>query len=203
MLRMESSDSSRIPNAPRRRPRADVTSRRLADLSKQERQRALIRALVTIILSWVIIIGAFYLLPIGKEGGASLFVRLSVDLALVGLVLAAQTRRITRAELPELRAVEALGIVVAFFLVVFSTIYLTMSHGSVSTFSQPLDHTRALYFTITVFSTVGFGDIAPRTDTARILVSTQMLLDLIIIGAVVRLLINAAKTSITRGATAP
>ena len=46
---------------------------------------------------------------------------------------------------------------------------------------------------VTVFSTVGFGDITPKGDLARILVSIQMLLDLVVIGAVVRLLTNAAK----------
>jgi hypothetical protein len=44
---------------------------------------------------------------------------------------------------------------------------------------------------------VGFGDITPRTDTARLIVSAQMLLDLVVIGAVVRLLFNAAKSRIT------
>ena len=49
-----------------------------------------------------------------------------------------------------------------------------------------------------MFSTVGFGDITPRTDSGRILVSLQMLLDLVIIGAVVRILINAAKVGLSR-----
>ena len=65
-------------------------------------------------------------------------------------------------------------------------------------FSQKLDHSRALYFTITVFSTVGFGDITPTNDAARLMVSVQMLLDLFIIGVVVRLLINAAKMGLGR-----
>ena len=64
--------------------------------------------------------------------------------------------------------------------------------GPAITFSEQLDHTRALYFAITVFSTVGFGDITPKTDLARIIVSIQMLLDMVIIGAVVCLLLNAA-----------
>ncbi len=69
------------------------------------------------------------------------------------------------------------------FLVLFSGVYLALSHNT-SAFTQSLDHTRALYFTISVFSTVGFGDITPRTDTARLIVSAQMLLDLVVIGAV-------------------
>ena len=65
-----------------------------------------------------------------------------------------------------------------------------------TTFTQDLDHVRALYFTVTVFSTVGFGDITPRTDPARLIVSVQMLLDLALIGAVVRLLFNAARSRV-------
>ena len=73
-----------------------------------------------------------------------------------------------------------------------------MAHTSASTFSEPLDHTSALYFTITVFSTVGFGDITPRTDAARIVTSIQMLIDLAIVGIVVRLLVSAAKIGLAR-----
>ncbi len=88
------------------------------------------------------------------------------------------------------------------FLVVFAVLYLSLSQASTTHFSEPLDHTGALYMVITVFSTVGFGDITPEGDLARISVSIQMLLDLVVIGAVVRLLTTAAKTGIG-GAASP
>ena len=169
---------------------------RLADLPTTMRRRAVLRCGATVVLAWVFLIGAFYVLPIGHESGLRALVRLGVDIGLVGAVFAWQIRRISVAALPELRAIEALGIVIALFLVLFSGIYLAMSHESPLTFTQRLDHTRALYLTITVFSTVGFGDITPRTDAARLVVSAQMLLDLAIIGAVVRLIFNAARTRI-------
>jgi hypothetical protein len=50
-----------------------------------------------------------------------------------------------------------------------------------------------------VFSTVGFGDITPESNGARIVISTQMLLDLVVIGAVVRLLVSAAKSGLDGG----
>ena len=147
--------------------------------------------------------GAFYELPFSHLSDAHSVLRLAVVAALVIAVLLWQIQRISTAELPELRAIEALGIVIAVFLVGFSIIYLSMSHNAPRTFSgQPLDHTRALYFTITVFSTVGFGDIVPRTDAARLIVAAQMLLDLAIIGAVVRLLFNAARSRVA-GAGGP
>jgi hypothetical protein len=43
---------------------------------------------------------------------------------------------------------------------------------------------------------VGFGDITPRTDAARLVVTSQMLLDLLIIGVVVRMIFTAAKSRI-------
>jgi voltage-gated potassium channel len=180
---------------------------RLTDLDPAGQRRAILRTGLTIVLSWVFVIGAFCVLPIGHESGLRAFVRLGLDIALIGAVFAWQIRRISVAELPELRAVEALGIVIVVFLVLFSGIYLAMSHDAPRTFTQTLDHVQALYFTITIFSTVGFGDITPKTDTARILVSVQMLLDLVIIGAAVRLIFSAARTRIaptsTVGVTSP
>ncbi len=173
-----------------------ATPIRLADLDPAARRRALLRCGVTIALCWVVVIGAFYVVPIGDKSGLRTFVRLGADIALIAAVFAWQIRRISVAELPELRAMEALGIVVVLFLVAFSGIYLGMSHESPFTFTQRLDQTRALYFTVSIFSTVGFGDITPRTDPARLVVSVQMLLDLAIIGAAVRLIFNAARSRI-------
>ena len=188
-----------IPDATgrRRRNRTPAAAVRLAELEQHQRRLAILRSGAIITLSSILILGAYFVIPIGRESGLRALLRLGADVALVGAVFAWQIRRIAFAELPELRAVEALGIVVVLFLVAFSAIYLAMSHQSASTFTQPLDHVRALYFTITVFSTVGFGDITPRTDPARLVVSAQMLLDLAIIGVVVRLLLNAAKSRIT------
>ena len=157
----------------------------------------------TITLACALIVGAYYVLPFDHLSAGRSILRLSVVAALVAAVFVWQIRRITLAEVPELRAVEALGIVIAVFLIGFSIVYLSMSNSNSATFTQSLDHTRALYFTISVFSTVGFGDITPRTDTARLVVSAQMLLDLAIIGVVVRLIFNAARSRIAPASGRP
>jgi hypothetical protein len=169
---------------------------RLADLDRSQQRLAIVRCAATITVAWVLILGAYYVLPIAHESSTRAGVRLAVDIALVAAVFIWQIRRIGRAELPELRAIEALGIVIAVFLVLFSSIYLSMSNAAWGTFTQRLDQTRALYFTVSVFSTVGFGDITPRSDQARLVVAAQMLLDFVIIGVVVRLLFNAARNRV-------
>ncbi|HXP33743.1 MAG TPA: potassium channel family protein, partial [Acidimicrobiales bacterium] len=193
----EGSRPRRIAAALRKRPPATpATAISLSDLDPSLRRPAMLRSAAIIGLSWVLIFGAYFALPIGRESGLRAVLRLGLDIALIGAVLAWQVKRISVAELPELRAVEALGIIIAVFLVAFSAIYLSLSHETPGTFTQTLDHARALYLTITVFSTVGFGDITPRTDASRLIVSAQMLLDLAIIGVVVRLLFNAAKSRV-------
>jgi voltage-gated potassium channel len=172
---------------------------RLADLDRTQRRWALVRSGATIAGALALLLGALYLLPFDHLSSERSVVRLGVVVALVAAVFILQVRRISHAELPELRAVEALGIVIGVFLVGFSIIYLSMSRANAHTFTQVLDPTRALYFTISVFSTVGFGDITPRTNTARLVVSAQMLLDLAIIGIVVRMILTAARTRIAPG----
>ena len=89
------------------------------------------------------------------------------------------------------------------FIVVFVWTYLTLSLSSPRAFGGELSHVSALYFTVTVFSTVGFGDITASPTRARLAVTVQMLLDLAVVAGVVRLIFGAARSSSDPGARAP
>jgi voltage-gated potassium channel len=152
----------------------------------------------SVVASWVLVLGAFYLLPFTDYSSRESIVRFVLAAILFVLVFVWQLRQVSGHDLPVLRAVRALGTIAVLFLALFAAAYLSLSQTSAGNFSEPLNHTGALYLTITIFSTVGFGDITPKSDLTRILVSVQMLLDLVVIGAVVRLLTTAAKSGVER-----
>ena len=77
---------------------------------------------------------------------------LVIGLLLVGVLVFRRTRQILAADFPGLRAVEGLAVILPLFLLVFAALYLALSQVTASSFSQELDHTRALYFAITVFA---------------------------------------------------
>ena len=104
-----------------------------------------------------------------------------------------QFGRIERSDRPGAAAIESLVLVVGLFLTLFALIYVTLSASDPGTFTQPLDKVAGIYFSVTILSTVGYGDIAPTTDLTRILVTVQMLLDIALIGAAVKLLGMKAK----------
>lgn len=177
----------------------ELTSKRLPELQPRRRRQVVLRAALRVALTWVVLVGVYYFMPpLEKHISAREVITFGVGFFAVTAIVLDQARRVVHAELPGVRAAEALAVVVPVFLLLFSTLYLSLSHTSASMFSQKLDHSTALYFTITVFSTVGFGDITPTNDAARLMVSAQMLLDLFLIGVVVRLLINAAKMGLRR-----
>ena len=169
---------------------------RWTELDRRRRSREIITTAIAVILAWILLFGAYYLVPFDDRTSGESLIRLVIGIAAFIVVLALELHGVKRDEVPGLRAIQALGVTIPLFLVVFAIVYLSLSQSSTTHFSEPLDHTGALYLVITVFSTVGFGDITPESNGARIVVSIQMLLDLVVIGAVVRLLVNAAKSGL-------
>ncbi|MEU9034563.1 potassium channel family protein [Streptomyces sp. NPDC048352] len=145
------------------------------------------------LLTWL-----YYAAPLDHGFGAAAFAALLAGLALFGCLVAWQVSAIARSRRPRLRALEAVGTAVPLFLVLFSATYVLLSQDRPGSFSEPLSRTDALYFAVTVFATVGFGDIAPSDGTGRALVTVQMVADLIVVGLVAKVLFGAVQTGLSR-----
>jgi hypothetical protein len=140
----------------------------------------------------------YSLVPGTRRSTAVTIVVFALTLVGLGLLVALQIRSILRSPYPGLRAIEVVATTVPLFLLSFSLTYLALSQADAQTFSVPLDHIRALYFTVVVFSTVGFGDIVAKTDGARLLVTVQIVLDFLLIGVVAKLVVNAVQRGLVR-----
>ncbi|MET0829183.1 MAG: potassium channel family protein [Microbacterium sp.] len=125
---------------------------------------------------------------------------LGVALVLAGGILVGiavwQIRSIMRSPFPGLRAIEALAITAPLYLILFAATYYLLSTDDPANFSADgLSRIDTLYFTVTTFSTVGYGDISPASEAARLLVSVQMILNLLVLGAGIRVFMGAVKRS--------
>jgi hypothetical protein len=167
------------------------------ELSEYERSH-LINAGVRAIATASIVLALYFSLPVIPREHQSVALRLAVALAFFVAVLLFEIRRITEHDQPMLRATVAMATIIPLFIVLFSWIYLTMSRSDPKAFGVVMSRVEALYFTVTVFSTVGFGDITPRTDAARLVTTVQMMADLVVLALVVRLILAAASRGAAR-----
>ncbi|MFI9720863.1 potassium channel family protein [Streptomyces sp. NPDC052396] len=141
---------------------------------------------------------AYYLLPLDERFRGGTAVSLVLGLLGVLLLFLRQCHSIGYSETPRLRAVEALATVVPLFLLLFGAVYFLLDRNEPGSFNSALSRTSALYFTLTVFSTVGFGDIVPHSDTARIATMVQMVADLLFLGVAARVVVGAVETGLRR-----
>jgi len=163
------------------------------DLPQPAPAGKIVRAVLRALASAAALVAIYYLLPLDHSARWLAITMLAIGLVALIALVAYQVRAIIASPFPGLRAVEALAISVPLFLLLFASTYVVLAalvHGS---FNQPMNHTNALYFTVTVFATVGFGDITAQTATARLLVTGQMITDLIIIGLGARVILGAVQ----------
>ena len=174
----------------------------VADLPVATPRRLVVRALLRAVLTATVLVLLYFTLPLtgSLDGSAALLLALGL-LAFAGIVTW-QVRAVLRSPYPGLRAIEALAFAIPLFLLVFAVAYVRMADADGGAFSEPLSRTDALYFALTVFSTVGFGDITPRTGPARVVTMVQMLGDLLVVGLVLNLMLGAVKTGRRRRAAA-
>jgi voltage-gated potassium channel len=156
-------------------------------------RRHVLRALARALVNTTVLVALYSLLPLDQPVGEATIAWLLAGLLTFAVLVVLQIRSILRSRYPVMRAVEALGSAVPLFVLVFASTYLLLAGSQPQAFTEHLSHTDALYFTMAVFSTVGFGDIAPRSDAARLIVTVQMVGNLVVLGALARVVVGAVR----------
>ncbi len=121
----------------------------------------------------------------------------------VGLFFGWEVWLIRRSPSPRLKAIEAVAATVALYLVLFASGYYLLERAVPGSFNEHLSRTDALYFTLTTFTTVGFGDVLAISQTGRVLVMCQMVCSLLLVGLAVRVLGAAVRAGLRRRRDTP
>ena len=156
-------------------------------------RRTVVRSALRTAGATAVLVAIYYLLPLRSASISAVVTMLVIGLAALITLVVFQVRSIVSSRFPVLRAIEALATSVPLFLLLFASTYVVMDRLTASNFSEPLTRTDALYFTVTVFSTVGFGDITAKTETARLVVTGQMIADLVILGIAIKVIVGAVR----------
>jgi voltage-gated potassium channel len=166
--------------------------------TQRSRPRRGVRIVLRSVVFSVAICVAYFALPM--TSGLSMAGIATLILGLIGLtaLLIWQIRAIVRSPYPLARAIEALAISVPLFLAIFASSYYLMGQAEPSSWSEPLSRLDAAYFAVTIFATVGFGDITAVSGTARAVTTLQMIADVILVGLAARVLVGAVKEGLRR-----
>jgi voltage-gated potassium channel len=175
-----------------------MAPKRYNHLSRSARRRRRTAQLLWTAFSAVPLLTLYYLAPLDGPLDISTLVGFALGLAAFAVVIIWQVRAIVSSDAPRLRTVRAVVISVSTLLVVFAATYSVISNSRPDSFSEPLSRTDALYFALTVLATVGFGDIAPRTDVARIITMIQMITGLIAVGLLGKIVFAAMQKGLRR-----
>ncbi len=144
----------------------------------------------TIVL--ILLTFGYYILPLGTFWqDQSELLRFGVGVlafVVLGKVLVLHLRHTKRTEETVYLRIQWLLSALYLLVLLFALAYAFIAEHYPHDFVGISDRTNALYFSVTVVSTVGFGDIYPTAKVPQLIVSAQMIFDLIYLGTALRVL---------------
>jgi hypothetical protein len=171
--------------------------RRFVETAAHRRHAALV-AVARIVIAMVAMVGLYFVLPFDRaESDTRVWLVVLGAVVVLAVVSALQLQAVARSEFPTIRGAEALTVSLVLLLVSFAGIYIGLSANDAGAFNESLDHIGALYFAMTTLTTIGYGDISPVGDGARIVVMVQMLVDVIVLGVFIKLVANTVKQQLS------
>nr|WP_251693177.1 potassium channel family protein [Streptomyces sp. CHD11] len=138
-----------------------------------------------------VLVAAYFLLPLDRLGPRRpvlSWVLIVVALALIALLLLRQVVRVLLS-VPDVRPGLVIPPLMCLSILVFATAYLTLARnpGELHGIATRLD---ALYFTLVTLATIGYGDITPHGQAARLVAVLQIVYTFVFL--------TAAATSLSR-----
>lgn len=169
-------------------------TRELTSATSRTQRTATVWGITRSVLSAVLLILVYFLGPLEGLRSIPLALSLTVAAAVLVAISAWQIQAIKRSPSPRVRGVEALAVTVPLYILIFAATYYGAATIDPTSFNvEDLSRMDSLYFTVTTFVSVGFGDIYAASQDARLLVTVQMTLNLLVLGAGIRVFVGAAR----------
>jgi len=187
------------PTGPRQGTRLDTRA-------GEPRSRRKVAALAMVrVVTGLVALGVLYAaLPIDTETNIGAVVIMVVATATFLAVTVHNLRTLHQSAYPVAYAARFLILIVALFVTGFAATYLAVYQADPGSFTEPLTKISAIYFTVTVLATVGFGDITASSEGARMLVTVQMVSGLTLLAVLARYVVHvASRRSATVNTPAP
>ena len=172
-----------------------MTGTQDSELTRSPRGREIATSLLRSAATAAVLLVVYSTAPLDRPLDLGTWLAFTLGLVLFAALVTWQVRVIMRSRTPRLQAIQAVAIGLPLLLLLFAACYVVISANGAGSFSEPLDRTGALYFTVTVFTTVGFGDIVPRSEVARIVTIVQMLVGVTVIGVIAKILLGAVEVA--------
>ncbi len=168
------------------------------ELTPRARHKGALASLLRSLLVATALVVGYFVLPLSSSLAADTIVELVAGLAALAVLLTWQVRSILRSPYPAAKGLGAIVVSAPLFLLLFAATYFLMGDADQGNFSEPLTRMDSLYFTVTVFATVGFGDITAVTQPARVVTTVQMVTGLVLVGLIARVILAAVQEGRSR-----
>ncbi|MFC8923891.1 potassium channel family protein [Cellulosimicrobium sp. NPDC057127] len=142
----------------------------------------------------------YYGVPLPRDGdpGPAQLVVFVAGLVLLCAVLTVQVRRQVRAgHEPSVRVQSVVGLLLP-LVAFFAATYYVMADDFVGIATR----TDALYFAVVTLGTVGYGDVHPTGELAKVVTMVQIVLDLLVVGVLVSVATGRVRARAERRAVA-
>lgn len=170
-------------------------------MNDRQIRRALLLIGLRMLLTGGILMAVYWFVPLEWfDDSWSAFAVLVIGLSGYLFLVVRRMTRLRDSPRPMADLGEALVVVVVTLVTLFALTYAILSRNIDGAFNVPLDKHSALYFSMTVTTTTGFGDIVAATNSVRDVVTFQMFITLLILAVAVRGVTAAAQYSRKRHA---
>ena len=157
-------------------------------------KRSTVRKAGLTMLTVVVPVVVYFALPLDRESGELIALLLVITAAasLIPLSIRQAQMVLTSAD-PLFDAMRCIVSALVFLVISFSSAYFVLAADYTEQIKGLETKLDAIYFTITILATVGFGDISATGQTARAVVSAQMVVNFAVLAVALRVITWALK----------